>query len=116
NPPGVRVMEIFPNGAAAKAGLKSGDIVTRADDNKVTTLDQLAELVRKHNVGDQLKLMTIRDGKEQELGVTLAEMPALVPAIPSAGRNPYLGVGVSPLTPERKQQLGVAVDQGVVVL
>ncbi len=58
---------------AAKAGIKGGDIVTKANgkvlDVKYTLQDSLADL----SPGDTLTLVVLRDGKDQELKVTLEE-------------------------------------------
>jgi photosystem II stability/assembly factor-like uncharacterized protein len=70
---GVRLTAITPNGPAAKAGLKVGDIVTAADKKPIKNDQQLAEIIRGKKVGDGLVLAIIRDKKPSEVTAVLAE-------------------------------------------
>lgn len=56
---------VDPNGPAAKAGLKEGDII----------LDDISSLLSKHRVGDKVALKIIRDGKEITMELILGERP-----------------------------------------
>ena len=60
---------------AEKAGLKIGDIIIKADGTEVKTMDELNEIKNKHNIGDTMTLTISRDGKQQDISVTLAEQP-----------------------------------------
>lgn len=55
-PQGVLVREVVPGSGADKAGIVRGDIITKIDDKKIDTIDQLVELIRSHKVGDILKV------------------------------------------------------------
>lgn len=68
NDPGV--LEDSP---AAKAGLKSGDIIIKIDGQAINESTDLSSLINSHNVGDKLDLAIIRDNQEQTLSVTLEE-------------------------------------------
>jgi len=57
--------------AAAKAGLKVGDTVTKVDDQRVDDFDGLAASIRSHVPGQTVTLTIIRDGKTSTLRVTL---------------------------------------------
>ena len=72
---GVYVKEVETFSAAEKAGLKAGDVIIEADGQKITKMDELNEIKNKHKIGDTLKLKINRDGKEQEISVTLGEQP-----------------------------------------
>jgi S1-C subfamily serine protease len=106
---GVVVHSVSPDGPAAKAGLKGGDRIVKADGKDVKSFDDLKTLVAGHKPGDKLALKVVRDGKEQGLSVTLGEAPAV------AKGGVYLGVLSQPLTPELKEHLGVAADKGALV-
>lgn len=60
---------------AEKAGLKIGDIIIKADGTQVKTMDELNDIKNKHNIGDTMTLTISRNGKEQDVSITLAEQP-----------------------------------------
>lgn len=69
------VPAVLPNTPAAKAGLKEGDVITKVNDDKVDSKHSLSTLIGKYKVGDSVKLTIIRDDKEQQVSLTLAELP-----------------------------------------
>jgi putative serine protease PepD len=60
---GAVIVQVQPNGAAAKAGLRPGDIVTAVDNRPVTTSTELTAAVRSHAPG-QSATLTIRRGND----------------------------------------------------
>lgn len=64
---------VISGGPADKAGLADRDIITRIGDDKITQSSTLVSLVTKHNVGDNLKITYLRDGKEATTTVVLVE-------------------------------------------
>jgi S1-C subfamily serine protease len=90
---GVLIASVEPGGPAAKAGLKGGsteatidgeavtlggDVITEADGQKITNMEQIIELVSQKKVGDKMTIKYLRDGKEQTATVTLGTRPAKV--------------------------------------
>jgi serine protease Do len=73
---GVLVTEVQPNTPAAKAGLKSGDIILDFAGKAVSNPRELQSLVEMTNVGGSQSLAVLRDGKRMTLSVTCAEQPA----------------------------------------
>jgi putative serine protease PepD len=71
NVTGAQIGSVEPNSAAAKAGLKVGDIVTKVDNQRVDDFDGLAASIRSHVPGQTVTLTIIRDGKTSTLRVTL---------------------------------------------
>ena len=55
-PQGVLIRDVISGSGADKAGLERGDIITKIEDKKVDTIEQLTEIVRSHKVGDVLKV------------------------------------------------------------
>ncbi|MDQ2836496.1 MAG: trypsin-like peptidase domain-containing protein [Actinomycetota bacterium] len=68
---GVPLHTVTAGGVADKAGLKTGDVVTQIDDQRVTTSDALIAAVRSHAPGDQVKVSYDRGGKSNVATVTL---------------------------------------------
>ncbi len=75
NDGGAKLNEITPDGPADKAGLKSGDVVIKAEGKPVAKYEDLVELIQAGKGGDKIKLTVKRDGKEIDLVVTLADRP-----------------------------------------
>jgi putative serine protease PepD len=68
---GARLGEVTPGGAADKAGLQSGDVVTAVDGKAIASGDALVAAVRSHRPGDQVTLTVTRNGKPQSIKATL---------------------------------------------
>ena len=61
---------------ADKAGLKAGDAITAIDGNLIDGSMSLVAQVRQHNVGDKVTLKVVRNGKSENIDVTLIAKPA----------------------------------------
>jgi putative serine protease PepD len=77
---GARVDTVRSGGPAAKAGLRSGDIIVAANGTKVTSANQLTSIVAEQQPGDTLRLTVERGGSTLELDATLATRPATASA------------------------------------
>ncbi len=67
---GLLVSEVNENSAAAKAGLKAGDVITAVDGQKVDGLETLLAALRSKEEG-MLTLTILRNREEQTITVTL---------------------------------------------
>ncbi|OSZ73782.1 hypothetical protein CAP36_17420 [Chitinophagaceae bacterium IBVUCB2] len=63
---GVLVNDITKESAAEKIGLKEGDIITKIDDKKIASPDELSKAIREHKPGDKVAVTYLRDKKEQK--------------------------------------------------
>ena len=72
---GIYVKDVETFSAAEKAGVKIGDVIIQADGKDIKTMDELNEIKNSHNIGDEIKIKVNRDGKEEELTITLGEQP-----------------------------------------
>lgn len=67
---GVEIEEVTLNSAAEKAGLKSGDIVTEYDGERVRSARQFTRLVQETADGRTVKIAVLRNGQRQLLDAT----------------------------------------------
>ncbi|MFL9682655.1 MULTISPECIES: S1C family serine protease [Streptomyces] len=73
-PMGVAVVEAEPGGAAADAGLRAGDVITRLADDDITTITSLAESLAGRSPGDVVTVTYVRGDTTRKAEVTLGEM------------------------------------------
>ncbi|MFF1510033.1 S1C family serine protease [Streptomyces sp. NPDC058326] len=73
-PAGVAVVEAPANGAAGRAGLKPGDVITRLGDADITTITSLSEALASHRPGDRVTVVYVRGATTGRAEVTLGEM------------------------------------------
>ena len=66
---GVFVCSVDPDSAAAKAGLKLGDVITKLDDKDITSYEDLVAAKKSYSAGDTVTLTVYREGKT--IGVEL---------------------------------------------
>ena len=70
---GVVVADVDPAGAAARAGLKAGDLVLALDDKVMENGRQLQVSLYRRVFGDVVTLSILREGKELKVPVAMAE-------------------------------------------
>lgn len=70
---GVYIQSVENFSAAEKAGLKAGDVIIEANGTAIKTMDELNTIKNAHKIGDKITLKINRDGKEQEVTLTLQE-------------------------------------------
>jgi putative serine protease PepD len=75
-PRGARVSQLVGGGAAKRAGVRVGDIITRVGDRPVTSVDQLVVALRTYAIGQKVRLTLVRDGARLTVDVVLQDKPA----------------------------------------
>ncbi|MBO6027038.1 MAG: PDZ domain-containing protein, partial [Bacteroidales bacterium] len=68
---GVYVAGLTAQGAAEKAGIQKGDVLTRVNGTEVNTVTQLLESVHQYRPGDEVKVDVVRDGRSSSYKVKL---------------------------------------------
>lgn len=72
---GVFVFQIALDSPAGRAGFQRGDIILSIDGQEVNSVTDVRNAVAAHKVGDKVKILLDREGKQETIDVTLEEMP-----------------------------------------
>lgn len=67
----VTIAEVYPESAAARAGLQEGDRIRAVDGEPVRSVDALIERVKQRNPGDTVRIDLERGGETQTMDVVL---------------------------------------------
>jgi len=116
---GVVIGDVSPGSPAQEAGLQRGDILLAVNGKPIADSNQLRMGISMMQPGSEVKLHVLRNGKEREMQVKLAELPTQ--QAKESNQNGGLegaleGVEVANLTPRAAQQLGLPAEtKGVVV-
>ena len=70
---GAEVQSITKESAAEKAGLKKGDVITKIDDKKIETPDDLTEAIQEHKPGEKVSITYLRGKKEERVTAELGK-------------------------------------------
>jgi len=109
---------------AEKAGIKRGDVIVGINNHSVVDSNALRNLVASIAPGTNVKVSALRDGKEENFQVALAELPEEKPADSgdqtesdtAAGRTGKFGMTLQPLTSDAASRFGLEVnDQGLLI-
>jgi len=100
-PQGVVLKSIYPGGPAAKAGLKTGDVILSVDGAEVGDMQSLNYRIATRKPGDKARLSVSSNRHARDVGVVLALPPgsAARDASTIGGRNPLTGARVESLSP-----------------
>ena len=121
---GVLATDVQPDTPAAKAGMKSGDVIVEFAGTRVASPQELQGLVERTEIGSKQAMVVLRDGKRVTLNVTVREQPqeyGLAGKAPQRSqkaepsRFDKLGIQLENLTAEVAEQLDVKADHGVVI-
>jgi len=132
---GVLVIDVMPNSPAEKAGLQGsgrqieidgaqarvgGDLIVAIDGQSLREMDDLiAYLAGKTEVGQQVNLTILRDGKEKTISATLAARPVAdesSQSLPSITQGAHLGITGLDINESVAQAMDLPKDtQGVLV-
>jgi serine protease Do len=116
---GALVSDVTPGSAAARAGLKRGDVILGYQGRPVIDSNTLRNEVAATQPGSNIKLEVLRDGKKSEITATLDELSVASNRQPrgeAGGGSGRFGMTVEPVTPEIAAQWELPNDtKGVVI-
>lgn len=70
-PQGAYIREVIADSTAAEAGIQEGDILTKVDGQSLTDDQNLAEIINKKRIGDQMQITFWREGETIDRTVAL---------------------------------------------
>jgi serine protease Do len=118
---GAQVQDITKEDSpAARAGLRSGDVIVEFEGKPVKTPAQLTELVADMPVGRPAQLKYVREGRTQTTTVNLGERPATGEVQEQKQgeddeNGSPLGISTQTVTPDIARELKLRITSGVVV-
>ncbi len=121
---GAIVTSVAAGGPAERAGIRRGDVITAVKGQPVVDNNSLRNLVAGMGPGANVEVTVLRNGRDQNFQVALAELPDREPReSEESGSNSGPGVGnekfgltLQPLTAETASRYGLdADDQGLLV-
>lgn len=71
---GALVASVTPDGPAAKAGIRQGDVIIAFNGHKLDSMRNLPRIVAETPVGKKVDVTVLRDGKKEELDLVVAEL------------------------------------------
>jgi serine protease Do len=121
---GVTISNVVSGTPADEAGLKIGDTITAVDGRELKSGDDLVADIASRKPGTKVKVSYIRNGKKQEVSLTVADRSKLFASrLGEEDENQgeetpkpnKLGISVRGITGDLADRLGIAMGKGVVV-
>ncbi|MBM3423162.1 MAG: DegQ family serine endoprotease [Chlorobi bacterium] len=115
---GVLVGTVVEGSPAAKAGIRTGDVIVDFNDRKSTSSVDLRNEIAVLSPGSLVKIRILRDGEIRVFNVRLEEQPAQVAAAASSSQESTdeLGFRSQEMTPQLARQFQVKPESGKVIV
>jgi len=107
---GVYIVNVAEGGSADDAGIEAGDVILSVDDRKIKSVPQLQETIGSKRPGDKVRVELLRDNKRKAMEITLKSMEGSMQlaARPASGMLRELGVELTAIDEQLKQELNLA--------
>ncbi|MBW1779448.1 MAG: Do family serine endopeptidase, partial [Deltaproteobacteria bacterium] len=112
---GVLVTQVFPDDPAAKAGIKTKDIILEVNGHKVESGRELSRMIAEASVGQKVEIVVLRNGSRKVFNITLSKRKdtQLASGGDTMPQKNAFGITVSNLTPETARQFNLKDAEGV---
>ncbi|MFZ5656062.1 MAG: trypsin-like peptidase domain-containing protein [Pseudomonadota bacterium] len=101
---GAVVTRVYPGSAAERAGLRSGDVITAANGQRIAGRDALRNFEGLQALGSRVTLDVLRDGRRLQLSTGLQELPR---SLAGGDLDPRLAGATFAELPERLRAAGL---------
>ena len=118
-PEGALVSAVNDGSPAARAGLRSGDVIVAVNGERIETLRELPRYIANLAAGQDAKMTVFRGGSERTLAVTIGAMPRadkVAAAAPSKTDAPRFGMKLAALDDAARARFGLGRDDAGVVV
>ncbi len=118
-PQGALVAAVIANTPAARAGLRSGDLILAVDGQEIEDPEAFGFRFATKPIGGEAQLTVLRQGQRRAIPIRLETPTETRPrdAFRIDGRSPFVGANVANLSPALADELRLDLDtQGVAVL
>src|SRR5580704_9522108 len=109
SPDGALVAQVVPDSAAARAGIKPGDVILKFNGAPIVDSGSLSVRLNATAPGEKATLDIMREGKPMNINVTIGSASSATVAKngEAAPEGSHLGMKLRPLTPDERSQAGV---------
>jgi serine protease Do len=114
---GALVADVTKDGPAQKAGIRSGDVIVSFDGKEVEDEHDLPQIVASTKPGKKVEVVVVREGKEERIPLTIAEMEPDDKEKLAGGPDLSKGLGLSvqDITPTVARHMDIENRKGVLV-
>jgi serine protease Do len=120
---GALVAQVTPDSPAASAGFKQGDVILSYGGQQIEDLRDLTSAVADTKAGTDVEVVVWRDGSRQTIQTEIGQMPGQEQMAALSGDEqpdesdaPKLGLMLSQLTPEAREQFELPADAAGVLV
>jgi len=105
---GTYIAGIIRDGAAARAGIKPGDVIIKINNETIKDVAALQSKINNYRPGDEISVTVKRDGKEKQFEVTLRNKQGSTKVIRGTEVLEKLGAEFEQLSSEEKERIGIS--------
>ncbi|MBN1224270.1 MAG: Do family serine endopeptidase [Candidatus Aminicenantes bacterium] len=113
---GAVINEVTPGSPAEKAGLQTYDVIIAVNGEPIKDNNDVRFKIAETEPGTEVELKVIRDEKEMEVKVKVAELDPVEEKEEQAAAEKDIGITVQEMTPRLAQRYGFKTEEGLIVV
>lgn len=111
---GALIVDVVKGGPAEKSGMRKNDVVIAYRGKEIPDSGTLRNEVAETPIGQEVKVMALRNGKKEELTVKIGSLEAATKIL-AASIKDRLGAEVRAVSPQDAEKYGLDANQGVTI-